>query len=61
MEFAAHFLVAPPGFPLLSPISTTVYSFPNWVYLPFVVGLVAVCLVRSVKTRGLENGAWPEH
>ncbi len=37
MEFAAHFLVAPPGFPLLSPISTTVYSFPNWVYLPVVL------------------------
>ena len=51
MEFAAHFLVAPPGFPLLSPISTTVYFFPNWVYLPFVIGLVAICLVKSMKTR----------
>ena len=51
MEFAAHFLVAPPGFPLLSPISTTVYSLPNWVYLPFVAGLAAVCLARSTRTR----------
>lgn len=48
MEFAAHFWVAPPGFPLLSPLSTTVYSFPSWVYMPVALGLAAILLFKSL-------------
>jgi hypothetical protein len=52
MQFAAHFWVAPPGFPLLSPFSVGVYSFPYWVYMPVALGLAAVLLAKSLRGRG---------
>lgn len=46
LQFSAHFLVAPPGFPLFSPISATVYSFPNLVWAPLTLALVVIYFLK---------------
>jgi hypothetical protein len=38
LQFSVHFAVAPPGFPLLSPLSTEVFYFPS--VLPWVLAAV---------------------
>lgn len=48
-EFAAHFAVAPPGFPLLSPVLVYTYVFPSW--FPLIVTAALIAANWAVRSR----------
>ena len=52
-QFAAHFLVAPPGFPLFEPFTYAVYFLPPLVF----AGITVVCLLGAwVRNRSKHPG-----
>jgi hypothetical protein len=57
-EYSVHMAVAPPGFPLLSPLSAFVFYFPSWI-----PGILSIALLIAFfidcragrRSRGLQK------
>jgi hypothetical protein len=47
LQYCVHFAVAPPGFPLLSPLSIEVFYFPRWVPAALAVALAVAFFLES--------------
>ena len=51
LQYCVHFAVAPPGFPLLSPLSVEVFYFPRWIPAAIAVALAVAFFFDSMSSR----------
>ena len=51
-QFATHFAVAPPGFPLLAPFVSTWFEFPTYAFVSVTMFCVLVGLLNAIKGKG---------
>jgi hypothetical protein len=52
LQYSVHFAVAPPGFPLLAPFSTTIYDFPRIIPAVLAVIVALAFVADSLMHRG---------